>query len=231
VIRDIVYALSHDLRTPLAAAELTQRQALLGAYGELPEAYRDILRRSIEANADLQRLAETLLMVARYESGEASRTREPVDVAAAARKVAEDLVALAALRKIELTVSGDERGSVAGDESEIRRAIMNLASNALTFTPEGGHVQIKVTHDGGRLRVTVADDGYGVPEDAQARLFERFAGESSRRGAGTGLGLYIVRRIAEAHGGVAWYAPKPGGGSTFMLEFPALAVAGAPDAA
>ena len=67
VIRDIVYALAHDLRTPVAAADVTMTQALAGAYGDLPEAYRDILRTSIASNVDLRRLVETLLLVARYE--------------------------------------------------------------------------------------------------------------------------------------------------------------------
>jgi len=81
VIRDIVYALSHDLRTPLAAAGMTIRQALAGAYGDLPQAYRDLLERSLQSNDELQRLAETLLLVSRYESGEQSARRERVELA------------------------------------------------------------------------------------------------------------------------------------------------------
>ena len=80
VIRDIVYALSHDLRTPLAAAGLTLRQAREGAYGPMPERYREILDRSISANDELQRLAETLLLVAQYESGDRTAERRTIEL-------------------------------------------------------------------------------------------------------------------------------------------------------
>jgi K+-sensing histidine kinase KdpD len=86
VIRDIVYALSHDLRTPLEAANMTMRQALEGKYGELPAPYREILERSVQSKDELRRLAETLLLVSRYESGEASRYRERVDLAEITRE-------------------------------------------------------------------------------------------------------------------------------------------------
>ncbi len=85
VIRDIVYALAHDLRTPLAAENVTMRQALEGSYGALPEQYREMLRTTLAANADLRRLVDTLLLVARFESGESSTLRESIDVARAAR--------------------------------------------------------------------------------------------------------------------------------------------------
>ena len=103
IIRDIVYALSHDLRTPLTAAGMTMRQALSGAYGPLPEAYREILRRSLESNDELQRLAETLLLVSRYESGENSRVREHLAVRALAESVVVELEIIAICTRL----SGD----------------------------------------------------------------------------------------------------------------------------
>ena len=91
VMRDLIYALSHDLRTPLAAAGMTMRQALSGAYGPLPAQYRDILARQIAASEELNRLAETLLLVARYESGEQSQRRETINLNTLARNVLEEL--------------------------------------------------------------------------------------------------------------------------------------------
>ncbi len=219
-IRDIMYALSHDLRTPLAAAGMTMRQAREGAYGPLPEAYRDVLERSIKSSDELQRLAETLLLVARYESGDRAAARDTVDLCRLAEAVVRDLAPLAESKQIVLTVSESARMSANGDESELRRALMNLTANALTWTPKGGHVSLRVGRLGSDTLVAVDDDGYGVPEKLRETLFERFSSAASRRGGGTGLGLYLVRRVAESHGGSVSYEARLPRGSRFALHLP-----------
>jgi signal transduction histidine kinase len=223
IIRDIVYALSHDLRTPLAAAGMTLRQALDGAYGELPAAYREIVRRSVESNDELLRLAETLLLVSRYESGEASVRRVPIDLGRIAHDVVAELAPLWERKALSLTVDdGGGEMRVLGEPGELRRALVNLVANAVTFTPNRGSIRISLEHrPGERVRIIVEDDGYGVPEAERARLFQRLPGGPSRQGAGTGLGLYIVRRIAENHGGSVAYAPRAAGGSIFEVDLPA----------
>jgi len=218
VIRDIVYALSHDLRTPLEAANMTMRQALEGRYGELPRAYCEILERSVQSNDELRRLAETLLLVSRYESGDASHYREPVDLSALAREAAEELEALARDKAVIVRTEGDP-ATVLADRSELRRAAVNLVANALAWTPSGGSIVIRTSVHGGRARIAVEDTGFGVPADLLGSLFQRIGG-ASRNGGGSGLGLYIVRRIAEGHGGNVAYEPRPGGGSVFTVELP-----------
>jgi signal transduction histidine kinase len=225
VIRDIVYALSHDLRTPLSAAGMTMRQALDGAYGELPETYREILKRTIASNDELQRLSETLLMVSRYESGERGGAREPVSLAALARAVAAELEPLWHDKNVALRVDAEGDPIVLGDDRELRRAIVNLVANAVTWTPAGRAIDVRVGVESGRAFLYVDDEGYGVPEAERAALFERVRSTPSRQGAGSGLGLYLVRRIAEGHGGTVSYAPRPDGGSRFALSLPALAAA------
>ncbi len=227
VIRDIVYALSHDLRTPLAAARLTIQQALEGAYGSLPDGYRAILERTLQSNDELQRLAETLLLVSRYESGERSTRREPLDLVALARGVVDELEPLWRSKKIEARVEPASEAFVSADAGEMRRALVNLVANAVNFTPAGGSVTVRVATSGDRTSLSVADTGFGVPESERARLFERLGAGSGRPGAGSGLGLYIVRRIAESHDGSVAYEPRPEGGSIFTLRLPALA-AGVP---
>lgn len=230
VIRDIVYALSHDLRTPLAAAQMTIRQALDGAYGPLPEAYRDILRQSLSSNDELQRLAETLLLVASYESNEQSRIREPVDLAALAPSVLAELRPLWSAKNIDAAFRlepGEAEPVVRGDEGELRRVLINLVANAVAWTPEGGTVTIVVAAANGTVQVRVEDDGYGVPEALRPALFGRLVNRQPRRGAGSGLGLYIVRRIVENHGGRVSYSPREPRGSTFTVELPAAAAASA----
>ena len=227
VIRDIVYALSHDLRTPLSAARMTMHQALAGAFGPLPEAYREILQRSLSSNDELQRLAETLLLVSKYESGEASTRREAVALAPLATDVAVELEPLWRGKRLQVEVAAPSRPVVSGDERELRRAIVNVLANAIAWTPAGRRIALRVDGNDASATVTVEDEGYGVAEPERAQLFERVRQTPSRQGAGSGLGLYIVRRIAESHGGSIAYAPRPSGGSTFTLTLP-LAPAAVP---
>lgn len=221
VIRDLVYAMSHDLRTPLAALGLTFRQAKDGIYGTMPPEYVEILDRSIVATDELQRLADTLLLVARFESGERLLQRESIDVDALVREVAGELQPIASARSVELLVGPDSAAHVTGDRSDLRRAVTNLVANALAYTQAGGRVEVGARNDRAAVTIAVSDDGPGVAPEARATLFERFARGEGRRGAGSGLGLYIVRRVAEEIGGSASYAPRVPHGSTFTITAPA----------
>jgi signal transduction histidine kinase len=223
VIRDIVYALSHDLRTPLAAARMTMVQARDGAFGALPAAYEEILDRSIASNDELERLAETLLLVSRYESGEAGSRRERVALAEIVRDVARELAPLWEHKGVRVTLDLDDAIEVDGDDREVRRAFVNLLANAIAWTPRARAIVISLRAREDRAEVRFDDEGYGVPQADVATLFERVRATPARRGAGSGLGLYLVRRIADAHAGSVVYAPRPGGGSTFLYTLPLAA--------
>lgn len=221
VIRDIVYALSHDLRTPLAAAAMTLRQALDGKYGEPSPEYREILKRSIESNAEVRRLAETLLLVARYESGDSSTMRRPVAVDRIVHSVIDELEPLWSQKHIDVRLDDERTIAVLGDESELRRAVVNLFANAIKATPSGGTIEIRLLRNGRAASVSIEDSGYGVSEAQRPLLFQRIpASDMSPHGTGSGLGLYIVRRIAEEHGGTVTFHPRSPRGSVFSLELP-----------
>lgn len=217
VIRDIVYALAHDLRTPLAAGEVTMKQALAGAYGELPERYREILRTTLASNNDERRIVETLLLVARYEAGEESTLREPVPCDRLVTRVVDEMQPVAEAKGVKLVAEiADAPLWVIGDPNELRRALVNLVANAVEATPSGGDVNVRGRRCDDRVVLTVEDTGYGVPPEMRPMLFQRFGG--ARAGAGTGLGLYIVRRIVEKHEGSVEYEPREPSGSVFTLS-------------
>jgi signal transduction histidine kinase len=222
VIRDIVYALAHDLRTPMAAAHVTMTQALSGAYGPLPEGYRDILSTALAANDDQRRIVETLLLVARYEAGEASTVREDIDCEQLVSRIVAELQPVAQTKGIALQEDLPPHVLLTqGDPHELRRAIANLVANAIDATPRGGRVTVRCSASGDAIALSVEDDGFGVPVERRPGLFQRFAG--GHPGSGTGLGLYIVRRIAEKHGGTVAYAPREPRGSVFTLTLPKAA--------
>jgi signal transduction histidine kinase len=220
IIRDLVYALSHDLRTPLAALGMTMRQARSGSYGSLPPAYLEILDRSITATDDVARLAETLLLVARFESGDRRPERDTVDLAQIARQIAGELEALAAVQQVTLRIDAPGPVLTIGDRDDLRRAVTNLVANALQYSFPNGEVTIGVTNAADGARLSVADNGFGVAEAARPQLFMRFARGGGRRGGGSGLGLYIVRRVAQESGGRVDYAPREPHGSLFTLTLP-----------
>ncbi len=219
VIRDIVYALAHDLRTPVRAASVTLQQALDGAYGPLPETYKEIARATLASNDDAARLIDTLLLVARYESGDFSTVREPLDLRDVVTRSTAEVAPLAEVRGVKLNVVQQESAYVEGDAMELRRALTNLLANAVAATPAGREVEVRLSSSGGRAQVVVDDEGYGIPPARRAHLFERFSGDGRAPGSGTGLGLYIVRRIVEHHGGEVRYAPRDTG-STFTIDLP-----------
>ncbi|HEY9179671.1 MAG TPA: HAMP domain-containing sensor histidine kinase [Candidatus Baltobacteraceae bacterium] len=220
VMRDLIFALAHDLRTPLAAARMTLRQAFNGAYGDLPASYRDVLKRSITSNETVIRLADTLVTMARYEAGDQSAFRQPVDMNHICREVAADVTALSNERETTLIVVTDEQAvTVLADDADMRRAITNLVANAIANTPRAGTISISAERAGRCAIVRVADDGYGVAPELREHLFERFVSRSGRA-ASTGLGLYIVRRIVEAHSGSISYEPRTPSGSIFTVTLP-----------
>lgn len=228
VLRDLVYAFSHDLRTPLIANTMNMRAALKGGFGPLSAEYQATLQNGLEANEALLSLADQLLLVAKYESGEGTETEaEAVNLRELTLGIMADLESRAAERGV--TLDPDLDGvSVPGRRHDLRRAIQNLLDNAVKFSPAGGTVTVTLLRQADEARLSVQDDGEGVSSERRAALFQRFRGGGA--GRGTGLGLYLTRRIAEAHRGRVEYARTSKARSVFTLSLPMQALPEAPHA-
>ena len=203
IIRDLIYAFSHDLRTPLMANGMNMKLALEGAFGVLPDSYLRSLENGLASNQDLLELAEKLLLVARYEGGETSPQLETVNLKRALEEMTARLEPVAQQRKVHFELQL-ETLEVRGNSLELRRVLQNLLDNAIKFCPSTQTVQVRLQRQGSNARIEVRDPGPGVSNELGTRLFTRFS--SPRAGGGSGLGLYLARRIVEAHGGRIGYA-------------------------
>jgi signal transduction histidine kinase len=214
---------SHELRTPLT---VVRGQIELLALQDAPDPgdVRRVERIVMRELERMNRLVDDLLLLA--QTGEEGFVRtEPVDLA--------DLVdeALAGLRGVEerrLQVDGVPPLVVEADPDRLAQALRNLVRNGLAHTAPGGSVRIGVEHDAQAVRIVVDDDGPGIAPEDRERVFDRFQRTETGRlrwARGAGLGLAIVRAVAQAHGGRAWAADAPGGGARLVVELPLDAVA------
>lgn len=222
VIQGLIDAIAHDLRTPLSALSVTLQQAGDGAYGRLPAEYGGVLRESKTSIDDITRLAETLLLVARLESGARRTHRARIALDAIVRELAAEFGPMASARGVSILVRAERDAVALGARGDVRRAVANLVVNAIAHTPRGGTVTLSAVKSASMIEVRVADDGYGVDENLRGALFERFS-QAAQSGTGTGLGLYIVRRVAEEMGGYVRYEPRDPRGSTFTFSLPVAA--------
>lgn len=211
---------SHELRTPLTALRTVGEVALRGSHDA--EGYREVIGSMLEEVDRLTRLTDELLALARADAGEATLHREPVDLCALAREVAGHLGVLAEEKEQRLEV-GTQVVVVRGDRTVLRQALVNLAVNAIKYSPGGTRIRIGAARHGDKGVLEVADEGPGIAPEHRERLFERFYRvdkSRSREMGGTGLGLALVKWAAEAHGGKVELVSELGRGSTFRLVLP-----------
>ena len=230
VRRDFVANISHELRTPLTSIKLLAETLTAGAVDD-PATARDFAAQVAREVDHLSQLVDELLDLTTIESGESRlelASVSPDDVVA-------DCVArigpVAERRSIRVRRLDppDDRTHVAADAGRLSQALLNLAHNAVRYSHHGGEIRIGWEPVDGSVRFAVADDGIGIPDAHQSRIFERFykvdrarspQRETDERGGSAGLGLAIVRHIAEAHGGSVGVRSEEGVGSTFWIEVP-----------
>jgi two-component system sensor histidine kinase BaeS len=226
--RRLVADTSHELRTPLAAMRAELDVSLRA--DELDGAARAVLESTRDEVVRMSRTVDDLLTLAGADEGRLALAAAPIDLADVVVSVMWAMEPLASARGIELCV--DRRPApVLGDDHRLQQAIGNLVDNAIKYSPRGATVTIASSVHGADAIVRVADEGPGIPPELADHVFDRFFridASRARSTGGTGIGLAIVRELAEAHGGRAWVEPGEGGGSVFGLSLPAVATRHAP---
>jgi two-component system OmpR family sensor kinase len=211
---------AHELRTPLTALYL-QTGMLARASSE---AEREAAMSTLAAGVQRAiRLVEQMLALARQEP-RADSQPVPVRLDELAREIVAELVPLADAGRIDLGIAAAQPATLAADPDALRTLLRNLIDNAVRYTPAGGRVDVTVESSAMGARVTVTDDGPGIPAEERARVFDRFYRRAGTTPTGSGLGLAIVKAIADAHGATVSLADGPAGkGLAVTVAFPAAA--------
>jgi heavy metal sensor kinase len=211
---------SHELRTPLAVL-IAEAQTTLARERSAAE-YRETIEAGLETAQQMRRLTQSLLELARYDAGQETLTRCPVDLADLARAGVERILPLAEARR--LRVQTELRpAEVLGDAERLDQVLTNLLANAIDYNRDDGEVRVSTRAEAALAVATVSDSGCGIAPDECRRIFERFyRADPSRGRAGghTGLGLAICRAIVEAHGGSIELSSQLNVGSTFTVKLP-----------
>ena len=218
---DFVSLVSHELRSPMAAV-IGAARTLQDRWRMLTAAQRESFLALIgDETARLAELVGDVLDTSRIEAGTFSYRFEEVEL----RRVVDEAVEVAVLAQQEVPVVASVGGAlpaIRGDRARLRQVLGNLIENAVKYSPEGGEVRVSAAAGNGAVRIAVRDAGPGIPRDQQARIFEKFGRADVEGGSkpGTGLGLFIARSIAEAHGGSLAVSSGAEPGAIFTLTLP-----------
>ncbi len=213
---------SHDLRNPLGVA-MGYLELLADDLQPMPPVRQQVIAGLDRALTRMQNLVTDLLNMERIEAG-VDRMREPIEIVPLVEEVAAEFSEQARVKRQSFEVSiAPGLPSLMGDAVRLKQALSNLVGNAIKYTPDAGHVWVRLACDDQRVVFEVQDTGYGISKAAQAKLFERFY-RAKTRGTehieGTGLGLSLVKAVIEQHGGRVSVASDEGQGSTFRVELP-----------
>ena len=214
---------AHEMKTPLTILQGNLDVALMKA--RTSEEYREALLNNLEQVGRLIALTRSLLTLANFTSGKPPVHLEPLALEPLVQDLVDELTLLADDRRITLSFESQSVPPVLGDAQWLKQALINLLDNALRYTPSGGAVTVRLHMVGEVVAVAVEDTGHGIEQEHLPHLFERFYRTDWARAkdaGGTGLGLPIVKEIAEAHGGTISVTSQVYKGSVFTLRLPAL---------
>lgn len=221
VRRDFVANVSHELKTPIGALMLLS-EAVLGAKDN-PEEVQKFAQRMQSESRRLSELVKEIIDLSRLQSHDPLVAAYEVDIDEVVKEAINLSESAAEARQVTIILNEKSNGVVIGDRDQLIMAVHNLIENAINYSPEKTRVTVTISDAGELIEVTVADQGIGIAETEQERIFERFYRVDparSRETGGTGLGLSIVKHVALNHGGEIGVWSKEGVGSTFALRLP-----------
>ncbi len=222
---EFVSTVSHELRTPLTSIRGALGLVLSKGAEHLPTKMCKMLEVAHRNSERLTLLINDILDLEKLETGQLEFEFSLIDLVALARHALEDNEGFARSHKVQLVLTTSLRQAyVHGDAHRLLQAFANLISNAIKYSPEGGEVDISIELNEKRYRVSIRDDGPGIPHEFRSRIFQRFAQADSsdtREKGGTGLGLSITKTIVERHDGLIDYDSQLGIGTQFYFELPA----------
>lgn len=220
---EFVSLASHELRTPMTAIRGSLSTILEGYAGDIPDKAREFLTAAYAENERLIRLVNNLLNISRIESGRLKFDFQPVDVNAMVEEVVTNLQITAAEKKIYLTHKLEEQLPKAqADEDKVKEVLINLIGNAIKHTYEGG-ITVTTQKKDDAIVVAIVDTGHGIAKEDHDLLFQKFSQIKTvykKETGGTGLGLYISKKIINGHNGEIWFESEVGQGSTFYFSLP-----------
>ncbi len=213
---------SHELRLPLTILKGEIEVAL--RHPRTKEEYQQILQQQLDTIDRIQRIVNDLLTLARADAGQLEITQAPIDLSLLLQEVGQQHLILFDSQNIQLEMDIENDLNMMGEASQIERIMMNLLSNAFKHAPEHSTIYLSVHSDNDSAIICVRDEGSGIAEEQQDRLFDRFFraddARARKEGEGAGLGLAICKRIVSAHDGVIWLESKPGNGASFYIRLP-----------
>ena len=227
--------MSHELRTPLNAIIGFSELLLDPGFGQLSDDQRGYVTDILSSGRHLLGLINDILDLSKIEAGKMRLWCEPFEIGPALEEAMALLRVEARRKQIDMIARvGDPALEVHADRSKLKQIMYNLLSNAVKFTPPGGRITLEAERDDAAVRITVTDTGIGLRPEDQGRIFQAFTqldGSYARRYQGTGLGLTLVKRFVEMHGGRVSVESEVGNGSCFSITIPDQAAEDAPSVA
>jgi NtrC-family two-component system sensor histidine kinase KinB len=218
---EFVMAASHELRTPLTSLGMSVDLLLEHAAQGLPEKDRDLLQAAHEEVHRMKALVNDLLDLSKIEAGRIELEFESAPVQTLFDHVREVFRSQMEMKAVTLSSQLDDNlPEVRADANKITWVLTNLISNALRYVNKGGRIQLKASRIGPHVHLAVSDDGPGIPQHYQSKIFQKFVQIKGQEAGGSGLGLAICKEIVRAHGGAIWVESSQGKGSTFTFTLP-----------
>jgi two-component system phosphate regulon sensor histidine kinase PhoR len=221
---DFISVASHQLRTPLAAINTYSHMLSAGYVGELNDDQDSFMKIILSAVGRMNELISTLLNITRIEAGSITVESSPTEVQAIAQELVAEFRPQAVEKDITLKLQvSKEIPTLNSDRLLIKEIFSNLLSNAIKYTPNGGSVTVNLTVRGKNMLFSASDTGYGIPTNAQPLIFTKFFRADNvlkTEVSGTGLGLYLIKVLAENLNGEVWFKSKENKGSTFFFSLP-----------